>query len=147
LLIIVVAIGVIGGLMFVIKYTRFGRSIVATSQDAEMARMLGVNTKKIYLLTYLISAGLAAVAGIMLSPIYSVYPTMGAQVTQKGLIVCILGGLGSVEGSIIAGAILGLAESIGVTFVGTAWKDIIGYAIFFIVLFVKPSGMFGRKEV
>lgn len=147
LITIIVTTVVIFALMYVIKYTNLGRAITATSQDGEFARMIGVNTKRIYLVTYVISAVLAAVAGIVLCPIYSVFPTMGAMVQSKGLIVCVLGGLGSVEGAIVAGILLGLVESFSTSVIGVAWKDVLAYAVLIIILYLKPSGLFGKSEV
>ncbi len=137
---------VILALMYMIKRTRLGRAIIATSQDGEYAMMMGVNTKRIYFITYLISAALAAVAGILLCPVYSVNPWMGSTVQTKGLVVCILGGLGSIEGAIIAGIFMGIVESAAVSVVGSEWRDAVAYAFLLIVLYMKPAGMFGKKK-
>jgi len=137
---------VILALMYMIKRTRLGRAIIATSQDGEYAMMMGVNTKRIYFITYLISAALAAVAGILLCPVYSVNPWMGSTVQTKGLVVCILGGLGSIEGAIIAGIFMGIVESAAVSVVGSEWRDAVAYAFLLIVLYMKPTGMFGKKK-
>ena len=85
--------GVILALMYITKKTRLGRAIVATSQDGTYAQMMGINTKQIYLITYVISAVLAGIAGILLCPLYSVNPWMGATVQTKGMVVFNLGGL------------------------------------------------------
>jgi len=146
LITIVVTTVVIFVLMYVIKYTNLGRAITATSQDGEFARMIGVNTKRIYLITYVISAMLAGVAGIVLCPIYAVFPTMGTLVQSKGLVVCVLGGLGSVEGAIVAGILLGLVESFATNVLGAAWKDVVAYVVLIIILYVKPAGLFGKAE-
>lgn len=137
---------VIISLMTVIKKTRLGRAIIATSQDGEYAMMMGVNIKQIYFITYIISAGLAAVAGILLCPVYSVNPWMGATVQTKGLVVCILGGLGSIEGAIIAGILMGIVESVTVSIVGSEWRDAIAYIFLLGILYIKPSGLFGKKK-
>lgn len=133
-------------LMLIIKRTKLGRAIIATSQDGEFATMLGINTRRVYLITYIISAFLAAVAGILLSPIYSVSPWMGTSVQTKGLVVCILGGLGSVDGAILAGIFMGIIESLTVSVVGSEWRDVAAYLLLIIVLYVKPSGLFGRRK-
>lgn len=137
---------IIISLMAVIKKTRLGRAIIATSQDGEYAMMMGVNIKRIYFITYIISAGLAAVAGILLCPVYSVNPWMGATVQTKGLVVCILGGLGSTEGAIIAGILMGIVESVTVSVVGSEWRDAVAYVFLLGILYVKPSGLLGKKK-
>ncbi|MDD4189319.1 MAG: branched-chain amino acid ABC transporter permease [Eubacteriales bacterium] len=145
LLIIVVSLVVILFLMIIIKRTKLGRAIRATAQDREFASMLGVNTKSVYTVTYVISGSLAAIAGIMLAPIYSVNPWMGTAVQTKGLACCVLGGLGSVEGAIVGGLIIGIAESLSVTFLSKEWKDVVAYLILIVMLWVKPSGIFGKR--
>ncbi|MCL2374848.1 MAG: branched-chain amino acid ABC transporter permease, partial [Treponema sp.] len=145
---IIITVGsfvIILSLMVMIKYTRLGRAIVATSQDGEFATMMGVNTKKIYLVTYMISAGLAGIAGVLLSPIFAVYPWMGASIMIKSLVVCILGGLGSVEGAIIAGITIGILESVAVGVFGSAWRDVVAYLVLIIILYVRPNGFFGKR--
>lgn len=137
---------IILALMYMIKRTRLGRAIIATSQDGEYAMMMGVNTKQIYFITYIISAALAAVAGILLCPVYSVNPWMGSTVQTKGLVVCILGGLGSIEGAIIAGIFMGIIESVAVSVIGSEWCDAVAYAFLLIVLYVKPTGIFGKRK-
>lgn len=145
ILILIVSLSVICVLMFMIKYTKLGRAIRATSQEPQSALMMGINVKMIYLITYVISGALAAVAGVMLAPIYSVNPWMGNAVQLKGLVVCILGGLGYLEGSILAGILVGTAEGLGVIFVGSAWKDVISYLLLIVMLWVRPNGIFGKK--
>ena len=137
---------VILALMYMIKRTRLGRAIIATSQDGEYAMMMGVNTKRIYFITYVISAALASVAGILLCPVYSVNPWMGSTVQTKGLVVCILGGLGSIEGAIIAGIFMGIIESAAVSVIGSEWRDAVAYIFLLIVLYIKPTGLFGKKK-
>ena len=137
---------VIISLMVMIKKTRLGRAVIATSQDGEYAMMRGVNIKRIYFITYVISAGLAAVAGILLCPVYSVNPWMGATVQTKGLVVCILGGLGSIEGAITAGILMGIVESATVSAVGSEWRDAVAYVFLLAILYIRPSGLFGKKK-
>jgi branched-chain amino acid transport system permease protein len=146
IIIIIVALVIITGFMITIRYTRLGRAIRATSQDMQSALMMGINVKSVYLMTYVISGGLAAVAGIILAPIYSVNPWMGITVQAKGQVVCILGGLGSIEGAIIGGVIIGICESLAVTWLGSGWKDVVAYLLMVVVLWVRPSGLFGKKE-
>lgn len=145
MIVIVSSVVVIMALMLIIKKTKLGRGIRAVAQDGEYAPIMGVNSSKMYTITYMLAGSLAAFAGIMLAPIYSVNPWMGTVVQTKGLACCVLGGLGSIEGAIIGGIVIGVAESLATTWIGTAWKDVIAYLILVIVLWVKPSGIFGKK--
>ena len=133
-------------LMYITKYTKLGRAIVATSQDSIYAKMMGINTKGIYLITYVISAMLAAIAGVLLCPLYSVNPWMGSTVQTKGMVVCILGGLGNVEGAILAGVLMGILESGAVSIIGSEWRDAVAYLFLILVLYVRPAGLFSRKK-
>lgn len=133
-------------LMYITKRTKLGRAIVATSQDSIYAQMMGINTKGIYLVTYVISAILAAIAGILLCPLYSVNPWMGSAVQTKGMVVCILGGLGNVEGAILAGVLMGILESGAVSIIGSEWRDAVAYLFLILVLYVRPAGLFSRKR-
>jgi hypothetical protein len=117
--------------------TRIGRTY---------AQMMGINTKQIYLITYVISAVLAGIAGILLCPLYSVNPWMGATVQTKGMVVCILGGLGNVEGAILAGILMGILESGAVSVIGSEWRDAIAYLFLILVLYVRPAGLFSRQK-
>ena len=125
LLVIVCSVIVILVLMWVMNNTKLGRGIRAVAQDGEYAPIMGVNSSKMYTLTYKIAGTLAAFAGIMLAPIYSVNPWMGTQVQTKGLACCVLGGLGSFEGAIIGGMILGIAEALATMLIGAEWKDMV----------------------
>jgi len=145
LLVIVASIIVIVALMWVMNNTKLGRGIRAVAQDGEYAPIMGVNSSKMYTVTYMIAGTLAAFAGIMLAPIYSVNPWMGTQVQTKGLACCVLGGLGSFEGAIIGGMIIGIAEALATMLIGAEWKDMVAYLILVVVLWVKPSGLFGKK--
>lgn len=145
LLVIVSSVIVILVLMWVMNNTKLGRGIRAVAQDGEYAPIMGVNSSKMYTVTYMIAGTLAAFAGIMLAPIYSVNPWMGTQVQTKGLACCVLGGLGSFEGAIIGGMIIGIAEALATMLIGAEWKDMVAYLILVVVLWVKPSGLFGKK--
>jgi branched-chain amino acid transport system permease protein len=146
LIILAVALIVIAVFMIFLKKTRMGWSLKATAQDREAATLIGIDIKAIYMWTFGLSGALAALAGAMLAPIYSVNPWMGIPLLIKGFVVCVLGGLGSLEGAILAGFALGIAENLGVMFWTSEWKDVISYSLFVIVLWVRPSGLFGEKE-
>lgn len=146
LLIFIVAVAVIVLLWAFLKYSRFGNALRATSQDRDSATLYGINTKKIYMITFGISAILAAVAAIMLSPIYSVNPWMGADPLLKSLAVVVLGGLGSLVGAIVAGVALGVLEALGILVFSSEWQNVIAFSLLILVLWIRPTGLFGTKD-
>ena len=128
--------------------TGTGRQIRAASQDAEAARLLGINIKRVQALTFGLGVAAAGAAGSLLMPIYyRVEPNAGSPFTLKAFVVVVLGGMGSVTGALVGGIVLGLAESLGAVYVATGYKDVIGFVIFLLVLTLKPSGLLGKSKV
>lgn len=146
IIILVVAISVIAIFMFFLKKTRIGWAVRATSQDRDAATLMGINIYNIYTLIFGISGALAALAATMLTPIYSANPWMGTSLLIKAFVVCVFGGLGSLEGAILAGFALGTVESFGVMLWSSEWKDFLSYALLVLVLWIRPAGLFGSKE-
>lgn len=132
--------------MVVIKKTRFGWAISATAQDTFSATLMGINTKQIYMVTFGIAAALCAIAGCLLAPIYGINPWMGGSIQLKSFVVCIVGGLGSVGGSIVAGLALGIIESYVTQFLGSGWQNVIAYALVIVMFWFRPAGIFGKME-
>jgi branched-chain amino acid transport system permease protein len=146
LVILLVAVFVVVAGAILLKRTRLGMALRATAQDSDAATLMGVNVRSVYTWTVGISAGLAALAATMLAPIFSVNPWMGASLLLKAFIVCVLGGLGSLEGAILGGVLLGTAESLTVVLWSSEWKDVTAFALLLIVLWVRPSGLMGTRE-
>jgi len=147
ILILIVAILIITLLGLFLKYGRFGRALRATSQEQFSAIIYGINTKKTYMITFGISAILAAIAGIMLSPINSVNPWMGADPLLKSLAVVVIGGLGSLAGAIIAGVSLGIIEGLSILVFSSEWENAIAFTLLILFLWIKPTGIFGQKNI
>jgi len=145
IIIIVTAVVMLGFWAF-IKKAKFGIGLRATSQDRDAATLMGVNTKRVYTITFGMSCAMAALAAALLAPIFSINPWMGHAALLKGFITVVLGGLGSFEGAILGGMILGTAESISVIIFSSEWKDVVAFGIFILVLIIRPSGLFGTKE-
>jgi len=125
--------------------TRLGRAIRATSLDREAASLMGINQYRIYNVAFGIGTAIAGIAGVTLVPFYNVFPSVGVLFDIKGFIIVVLGGLGSIGGAILGGIIVGVIESVGPQFMAATWTEAIVYALFLVVLFVKPSGLFGVK--
>ena len=125
--------------------TKTGRAIRATSLDREAASLMGINQYKIYNTAFGLGTATAGIAAVTLIPFYNVFPTVGVLFDIKGFIIVVLGGLGSIPGALIGGIIVGLIESVGPEFMTATWTEAIVYGLFLIVLFVKPSGLFGMK--
>ena len=124
---------------FLVK-TDLGRSIRATAQDKDAALLMGVNSKRITIITFGLGSSLVAAAGTLLMPIYYLFPDIGGPFTRKAFVITILGGLGSTVGAIFGGITLGLAEAFGATYIGMAFDDMVGLLIFILVLLFLPGG-------
>jgi branched-chain amino acid transport system permease protein len=146
MLIFIVTASVMLGFWVFIKKAKFGIGLRATAQDRDAATLMGINVKKIYTITFGMSCAMAALAAALLAPIFSINPWMGNAALLKGFITVVLGGLGSFEGAILGGVILGTAESISVILFSSEWKDVVAFSIFILVLIIRPSGLFGTKE-
>ena len=127
-----------------IQKTRLGRAMRATFQDKEASYLVGVSVSNIYVLTFVLGAGLAATAGAVIGTIFLVYPDMGELAAMKAFVVVIMGGMGSFMGAIFGGLILGVAEAIGAGFISSGYKDAIGFILVISILMFKPSGLFKK---
>lgn len=128
------------------KTTSVGREMRACASNRKAATLCGINTENMVTLSFILSAGMGALAGCMMSPItYSQYD-MGTGLAIKGFTVAILGGLGSSGGAVAAGLLLGVIEAFSVSVVPLAFQDAIAIAILLIILFIRPQGLFGSKE-
>ena len=128
-----------------LQKTDLGRAIRATSMDREAASLMGINQYKMYNVAFGIGTATCGVAAVTLIPFYNVFPTVGVLFDIKGFIIVVLGGLGSLGGALLGGIIIGIIESVGPQFMTATWTEAIVYGLFLIVLFVKPSGLFGQK--
>jgi len=129
-----------------LKKTYVGKAIRATSQNRIATELMGINTNRIYLLTFGIGASLLAIAGAILIPLLYVYPMVGATFTLTTFVIVIIGGLGSFFGALIGGLIIGLTESINATFFSTSYSVIMVFLVFLIILMFRPRGLFGLRH-
>jgi len=126
--------------------TRLGRAMRAVAQDTETALIQGIRVNYIYPLAFGISVALAALAGALMGPIFSVSPFIGLTPMLKAFVVVILGGLGSVPGAVVGGLLLGLIESFTATIWGSLVSDILQLLLVILILLVRPSGLLGQRE-
>ncbi|ABV33685.1 MULTISPECIES: branched-chain amino acid ABC transporter permease [Pseudothermotoga] len=126
-----------------IKRTRIGKAIQATAQNRDIAELMGVDTEKIYMLTFAISGICVGVAGTLLSGIFPVYPESGAMYGLLAFVIVALGGFGNIWGAFYAGILIGLAEALGGFYFGTQFKYAIAFLIYLLVLQFRPKGLFG----
>lgn len=135
-------------LWFIINRTKLGLAWKATAEDSEIAQAMGVNTNTSMALSYVLGYGFAAAAGIMVGMMYnSIVPTMGDIPSYKMLAIIVLGGLGNPVGTVAAGVLIGLAETLVAAYVGSIMpRDAIAFIVLIIVLLVKPSGLVSRKN-
>ncbi len=128
-----------------IRRTITGKAMLAASQDMQTLGLMGANSEVLIKVTFAISGALGAAAGVFVGTIYAINPMMGALAGLKGWAVAILGGIGSITGSLIGGLILGVAENLTAGFISTGYKDAIGFIIMIAVLLIKPTGLLGFK--
>jgi branched-chain amino acid transport system permease protein len=133
------------GLVFLIKKTKIGRAMRATSQKSQAAMLMGINIEHIYIFTFALGAALAGAAGSLYGIIAPFTPYIGAIPTIKAFAIIILGGLGSIPGAIIGGLLYGIAEQSAVIFFGGIWRDAVAFSLLIIVLILRPKGLFGEK--
>ncbi len=127
--------------------TRAGILVRAAVQDAEMLDGLGVNVPRVFTLTFAGSAALAALAGLLLAPIFTVYPQMGVEMILLAFIVVILGWMGSISGSVVAAFVIGIAQSLLTLWLNPQRVAIAIFGIMIVVLIMRPRGFFGREGV
>ena len=145
LLTLAVASVAIGALYMFIQFTRLGSAILAISQDPEAAKYMGIPSDKIFSLVMAISAALAALAGVMAGPFLSVQPSMHLLPIVKAFAIVVVGGLGSIPGSIAAAFLLGYAETCVAYLISGSWTEIVSVLATLLMLVFRPAGIFGKR--
>jgi len=145
------AMVLLGLLLLVINKTWIGKALQAVSQDKQAAAVVGINPLAMNSIAFAMGAGLAAMAGALLAPSFSITPDVGAVPSIRSYVIIVLGGMGSIPGSILGGIMIGLVESFGAGYFpdpsrALNYKTVFGLVIFALVLLLRPRGLFGRKE-
>jgi branched-chain amino acid transport system permease protein len=133
-------------LALMIKKTKVGKAMRATAQDIEAATFMGIDVDRIVVLVFLIGSALGGAAGTLVGLLFTqVDYYVGFQAGLKGFTAAVLGGIGNIYGAMLGGILLGLAESLAVTFLPSAYKDVVAFVILITVLIVRPWGLMGEK--
>jgi branched-chain amino acid transport system permease protein len=142
----VIALVVIAGTHLLVQRTALGREIRASAEDRAAASVLGVNVDEVFARTYALGAGTAAIGGVLVGLAFSFGPSTGTSYLLTGFAVVVLGGLGSVVGTLIGGVSLGVVESVGGSFFGDGYRTFIGLVVFLAILAFRPEGLLGRRR-
>jgi len=145
--VIAVCFGLMAMLTFMVKKTKVGKAMRATAQDIEAAAFMGVDVDRIIMLVFLIGSALGGAAGVLVGLLFTqVDYYVGFQAGLKGFTAAVLGGIGNLYGAMLGGILLGLTESLAVTFFPSAYKDVVAFVILIVVLIFRPWGLMGEKS-
>jgi len=143
---LIIALVTLLALELFLRRTYTGKALRATVENWEAATLMGIDTQRLYLLAFVMGAGLAGIAGALVSVGYSIDPAMGLNWTLTSLIVMVLGGLGSIIGTFVGGIVLGVTQSATGFFLSQTYREVVGLVLFLLVLVLRPQGLFGAKE-
>lgn len=143
--IILISLGIITLLHLFFTKVKVGKCMQLASSDPEGAAMMGINVSHMRFLTFGISAGLAAIAGVLIAPLTYARVDMSATIGLKAFAAAILGGIGNLWGALLGGVILGIVEALGAAYISTAYRDAFSFLVLFIVLYVKPTGLLNKR--
>ena len=152
--IVLLAAAIMAGLLYLVHRTRLGRAMRATSQNPEIAGLMGVNINTVISITFVIGSALAAVAGVMVSAYYGIgHYFMGFTLGLKAFTAAVLGGIGNIGGAMLGGLLLGVIESLGAGyigpltggFLGSHYQDVFAFLVLILVLVFRPSGLLGER--
>lgn len=145
LMILIGSVIIMAVLQLFFTRTMTGKAMMAASQDMKTLSLMGADPEKLVMVTFAISGALGAAAGFFMGTLYTVFPTMGALAGLKGWACAILGGIGSITGSLLGGLLIGIAETITSGLINPGYKDIVSFVIMIAVLLIKPTGLMGYK--
>jgi branched-chain amino acid transport system permease protein len=128
-----------------LKTTYLGKAIRATVQDSEAATLMGIPVPRIFLITFASGSALVGVAGCMMMPLFSVFPTVGLNFVLIAFVIVVLGGMGSIEGALLGGICIGVVQSMSSYYVAPAYGQMFFFILFLLVMVFRPTGLLGRK--
>lgn len=136
------------GLAALMRFTRFGRAVRATSQDREAAAQMGVPVNRVQALAFMVASSLGGLSGVLVAAYFTtISPTQGFTIGLAGIAAATLGGLGSLLGAVVGGLLLGVIEAFGVSLWGGAARQVITFGVLLLVLWIRPQGLFGVKAI
>lgn len=145
LVITLVSLGIMIGLYYLIHKTLLGRAMRAVAEDREMASSVGINIHRTISLTFLVGSALGGAAGVLIGIYYTQIDfLMGYSAGLKAFTAAVLGGIGNIQGAMIGGLTLGILESLGVTFLNPAYRDVVTFTVLILTLIFKPTGLLGE---
>lgn len=139
------ALVAIGVFFLVIRRTWVGLALRAASQSRTAVQTAGLDVLRLDAIAFGIGVALSAIAGALLAPVFLVYPTNGTIVTTKGFEIIVIGGLGSIAGTLVAGVVLGLVEALGAALLSSNYQNVYGFVLLILVLLLRPQGLFGER--
>ena len=143
---ILTSVAMMVGLSFLVNKTKIGKAMRATSEDADAARLMGINTNHSIAFTFGLGSGLAAVGAVLYCNTYPmITPYMGGLLGLKAFVAAVLGGIGSIPGAMLGGYVLGVAESLTKGYISSSFTDAVVFGILILVLLVRPAGLLGRN--
>lgn len=131
-------------LLAFLRFTRFGKAILAMTDNAEMARVVGIDTDRVALVVFALGSMISAVPAMLILLKDSATPHVGFHAVFMGFVAVVIGGIGSIRGAILGGLLLGLAEGIGLWQIPTEWQSSIAFVVLFLVILLRPQGLFGK---
>jgi branched-chain amino acid transport system permease protein len=140
-----VAVLATAALFAFLRWSYTGKVMRATAQDRQAASLMGIDTGRVFALTWAVGVTCVGVAGVLLAPIYPVYPTVGLQFVLIAYVAVVLGGLGDMAGALIASLMVAAVEVVGSYVIGTAWKEVLYLLLFITILVLRPAGLFGQR--
>jgi len=145
--IIASSFGLMALLLLALQRTQLGRALRAIAESPRAAALLGIPVERLFRMTSFVASGLGGLAGTLIG-LYSnaLYPLMGQPILHKGIAVIILGGMGDIRGAMLAGLFLGFAEVLSVAYIGSTMRDAVAFGLLFLVLLLRPKGLFGSTQ-
>lgn len=146
LILVAITVVLFAVLVFVVRCTRFGKAMRATSDNEMVAEVLGINTRHIRRLTFALGSALGGISAILYALEFNLDPNMGVMIAIKGFTAMVVGGPGSMGGAIAGAFLLSGVEQASVWYLGSTWRNAVAFALLFLFLLIKPRGLFGRRH-
>jgi len=146
LLVIAVSLCIVAALYYLFNKTKIGKAMLATADNKDAAKLVGISVQKILIMNFMMSGAIAAIGGIVLTPITSTNYEIGIMLGLKGFCAAIIGGIGNPFGAVFGGVLLGILESFVAGYISSEYKDAVAFIVLLLILFFFPGGLFGSKK-